>query len=391
MTDLINIIWLIMLTVAVGYLCFLAVFGLSRKKRCWVTSSKCDFLVLVPAHNEEAVLGLTLQHLTKLEPTGKLEIAVIADNCEDKTADIARSFGVTVWERTDKDKLGKGYTLAWGLERYNLNDFDAVAIVDADTIVEKHMLKTMASSLSGKAGAIQLAYEFSVSHDTPLARLHNMAGAVENVYFYNGRAALGLPILLRGTGMAIKTAVLKSHPWQSFSLTEDVDYSIDLLKGGITIDFVPESCVSAPAASAFRQAYTQKSRWASGVFGLITGRMIPLAGAGFKKMKLSLVELSFSFLLLSRPLLIYAALVPLVLSFWSSPELRRLFLIWPAALIGTVILYLASGIFLVREKWPAVKALFYAPFYAVWLMMLQIRSFFKRKETTWVRTERKTE
>lgn len=376
------------LSCAVAYLYFLALIGLSLTKRYPQVSRTYDFLILVPAHNEGQDISKTLHSLEQLEPSGTTKIVVIADNCTDKTAEVARSCNIDVLERFDENLKGKGYALQWAISQSTLSDYDAVVIVDADTIVDRNMLGAMAQSFEDGAGAVQVYYGFTAEKKTNLSYLQQMASIVENILFYNARSILRLPILLRGNGMAIRTEVLRNHPWDSFSITEDVDYAVNLLKDGISIDFNINSRVLSAATSSFKQSTSQKIRWASGTIQLIREQVFGLIFDGVKKKRLDLIELGFSFSLLSRPLLIYLTLIVLVLSFISNSHFQPVFTYWCLSLIGLLIVYNITGIIYVDEKIPACKALFLIPFYGVWFLFIQITAMFRSGKLGWIRTDR---
>lgn len=166
-TDFIVILMLALLSLAVVYLYFLAFVGLLGLKFYPEILQETNFLILVPAHNEEKVIAATLRNLQKLKPVGKVEIAVIADNCTDTTAAIAKGYGVTVLERSDESHKGKGYALEWAISQYDLGRFDAVAVVDADTIAESNMLETMAQSFASVRGCAALLWVLGGAEDRP--------------------------------------------------------------------------------------------------------------------------------------------------------------------------------------------------------------------------------
>ena len=386
--DLIIIALLVPLSVAVAYLYFLALIGLTQKKKYPQISKKYDFLILVPAHNEEHNISKTLQNLKELKPLGKIEIAVIADNCSDKTSDIVRSYNLKVLERSNNNKIGKGYALRWAISKFNLSNYDAVVIIDADTITENNMLITMAQSFESGADAVQVYNSFIIMQKSHLSYLQLMANISENILFYKARSILKLPILLRGTGMAIKSKILQNHPWNSFSLTEDVDYAVNLLKENVKIDFNINSSVLSAATSSYKQSASQKIRWASGTVQLIKEKVFGLIYCGIKSKRLKLIELGLSFFLLSRPLLIYLTLIILVLSFVSYSIFQPVLIYWCLSLIGLLIVYNISGIIYIDDKVSAFKALFFIPFYGIWFLYIQLIAIFKSGKLSWVRTER---
>lgn len=375
---------------AVAYLYFLGVIGLLYRGRTIHPRKFWRLLIVVPAHNEQAGIADTIIHLQELLPVGRTDIAVIADNCTDRTAEIARSFeDVLVLERQNPKLRGKGYALEWAFAEIDVQQYDAVAIVDADTWVEPNMAQAMVASLERGYGAVQVSNELAIAAPTPVSHLQHMANAVENRLFWNGRAALHLPVLLRGTGMAIRTSVLRELPWHTNALAEDTDYAVGLLRHGVKIDFSIASAVHSAATSNYSQCYTQKDRWATGTIRVARHAFWPLVRESFVSGRLYLLELILGFFLLSRPMMIYQICGLLVLVLLTPMNHWLAFGVWGGTLIAALIFYLALGVFLVKDKRGALKALLQAPKFGFHLLLIQARAVFgRRAENGWVRTER---
>lgn len=378
-----------LLSLSVGYLYVLGMIGLLARRRRREPVKPWRFLVMVPAHNESLGIEESLKRMTSLEPVGTTDILVIADNCTDNTAELARKFdGVRVLEREDRQQRGKGYALQWAFQRVTLEDYDAVAIVDADTLVQRNMAKAMVASFERGFGAVQLSNELLVAQPTPLSRLQRMANAVENRLFWNGRAAVGLPILLRGTGMAMTTEVLREHPFDSHELAEDTDFAVNLLLIGVKIDFCRASAVRSAAPSDYVQSYVQKDRWASGTARVARRAFWPLIREGIFRFRPGLIELIPCFFLLSRPLVMYHVVGAMLLTFLAPVASWPLFWIWGGLLIAALIAYLATGVFLVHDRRATARALLAAPYFGAWMFLIQLRAVFSGRQRDWVRTER---
>jgi cellulose synthase/poly-beta-1,6-N-acetylglucosamine synthase-like glycosyltransferase len=381
---------LTVITATVVYLYFLGVVGLLYRGRTTRPLRHWRLLIIVPAHNEQTGIADTILHLKQLEPVGRTDIAVVADNCVDLTTEIARAFNdVRVLERSDAFLRGKGYALEWAFAQIDLTNYDAVAIVDADTWVEPNMAVAMVASLERGYGAVQVSNELAIASPTPVSHLQHMANAVENRLFWNGRAALHLPVLLRGTGMAIRTSVLREFPWHTNALAEDTDYAVGLLRHGVKIDFSIAGAVHSAATSNYSQCYTQKDRWATGTIRVARRAFWPLLRESFVSGRLSLLELIAGFFLLSRPMMIYQITALLLLSFLTPSNHWLGFWLWGGTLIAALIGYLVLGVFLVKDKRGALLALLQAPKFGFHLLLIQVRAVFGRRvDHGWVRTER---
>jgi cellulose synthase/poly-beta-1,6-N-acetylglucosamine synthase-like glycosyltransferase len=365
---------LAVLSVAVAYLYFLALIGTMGNKSYPEISKSYDFLILVPAHNRSRNIHRTLESLVEVEPIGHVEIAVIANNCTDNTVEIAREYDVTVLERFDDAHQGKGYALEWTISQYDLDRFQAVAVVDAGTIVERNMLRAMAESFESGADAVQLYYGLVAEQQTGLPYLQKILNITENLFFYKGRAALGLSILLRGTGMAIKSKVLEDHPWQEHSITANIEYSIKLIIADKLIDFNVNSMVLAETVSSIEQSHRQKLRWASGTLELMRKRLWPLCKLGISQSRIELVELGFSFILLNHPFRTFLTITAIILALPAHHGTREVLLGFGLVLIALQVIYSLSGILFIREKKQALKSLLHIPGIAWQSVIVQFRT-----------------
>lgn len=224
-------------------------------------------LVLVPAHNEEAVLADTLAALAHVDyPPERVGITVIADNCTDRTAEIATAAGATVLIRDDPGRRGKGAALAWALDelREGLDGVDAVVFLDADCRPSPDALAALAGKLVGGWPAAQAAYVVSNPEDSSASALRWAAFALANTIRPLGREALGLSAGINGSGFALTRELLRRHPWQSFSLAEDAEYHLRLVSAGEQVGFVRDAFVASPMPTSLRSAHQQNSRWEGG-------------------------------------------------------------------------------------------------------------------------------
>ena len=162
------------------------------------------FAILVPAHNEEGMIARLLDSVTRLKYTPELfDVCVVADNCHDRTADIARLAGVMVFERFDAVDRAKGYALRWLLEQLQGagHAYDAYVILDADSVIAPNFLMAMNARLEGGATAVQAYYSVLNSRDSTMAGLRFAALAAVHYLRPLGRLRLGLSAGLKGNGM----------------------------------------------------------------------------------------------------------------------------------------------------------------------------------------------
>jgi cellulose synthase/poly-beta-1,6-N-acetylglucosamine synthase-like glycosyltransferase len=223
------------------------------------------FAVLIPAHDEEMLIGDLIRSIREADyPQGQIEIVVIADNCTDHTVERASELGAITHERKDPDDRGKGQALRWGLGRLDLASFDAVAVIDADNLVDPKFFTAMNRELDRGARVLQGYDGLSNPGESALTRMVEITSVMKNLLFCGGKAALGFSTLLMGTGMVFTSEVLKEIGWHATSIGEDLEQSFILAEMGVPIRFVSDARVLAQEAVTFRQGFAQRQRWATG-------------------------------------------------------------------------------------------------------------------------------
>jgi 1,2-diacylglycerol 3-beta-glucosyltransferase len=224
--------------------------------------------VLIPAHDEALSIASCVRSLLAQDyPRELYRIVVIADNCSDETAALARMAGAQqVMTRIDPEAHGKGRALRWALDQLlsAAPEDEAIVILDADSTANPDFLQAIARHFEAGASVVQ-GEGILLGDKPPATALRVAAFLLTNRVRPAGRAALGLPAAhLSGTGMLLSRRVLLEHPWEAFTSAEDVEYSIELRVAGVDITFAPEAKVSSPAAPNPRAAAQQQLRWEGG-------------------------------------------------------------------------------------------------------------------------------
>lgn len=350
-----------------------------------------DFAILVPAHNEELMLGSLLQSLVLLEyPREKYSIYVVADNCSDNTATIARCVdGVQAYERFDPIQRGKGYALSWLLgkleEQQKLHN--AYVVLDADSVVEPGFLQTMEQGIQRGAQALQARNTVLNTLEAPSTVIRWIALTLMGHVRPLGRNGFGASSTLTGNGMCFTRSLLTRFPWHAHSITEDYEYYLALVEHGVRVYYASEAVVFSSMPTNFAQMRTQDVRWeAAGTGKTVLPTVLRLLKAGFRSHDLMRLEAIAELLTPPLSLLVCASLFTLLLSvlLWSPVALLLSLL-----LVGSLLFYVGTALFLLRPPVYAYKALLYIPgfvFWKVWVYLVLVRS--KKHNGTWVRTSR---
>jgi 1,2-diacylglycerol 3-beta-glucosyltransferase len=225
------------------------------------------FAVLIPAHDEELSLPATLRSLREADyPRDLLSVVVVADNCADGTAKVARAAGATALERTSATERGKGYALRHGLDAILAEGPDAVLILDADCQVDARLFRALDARLADGAEAVQVAVTTRNADDGPTGYVGAIGNAFDNA-LSAGKDRLGLAVPLRGSGMAFRRELLERFSWTEYGLVEDADYAARLRAGGARVRFEPEPLVRSESPARRADLVQQRRRWRAAVFG----------------------------------------------------------------------------------------------------------------------------
>ncbi len=364
------------------------------------------FALLIPAHNEQMLLGAALDGLNRLEyPRDRYVRVVIADNCTDETAEIARRQGAIVLERTDPQRIGKGYALEWALrlllqtpaDRQDLEalpEFDAVVILDADTLTAPNLLREFAAALKSGEQAIQARYDVLNSMACWRTHLMRCALALAHVIKPLGRERLGLSDGLKGNGMCFAREVVERVPWSGESITEDIEYTLRLCRAGYRVVFLPETIVWAQMPTTGTQAASQRKRWEGGRYKLLFTLAPRLLSESIRSGNRLLRDRAFD--LMIPPLAEMFALPCVLLCACALPAL---FFGWHCVgAIGTawailLILqaaYLLGGLWVARIPIHSILSLLYAPGYILWKFAVYATMAAGRSAGGWRRTERQS-
>ena len=353
------------------------------------SSRRLRFDVIVPAHNEAAVIEGVVASLRTLDwPADGFRVLVIADNCTDSTAVLARAAGAEVLERHDTERRGKGYALAFAFQASQAHGWAyAVVVVDADTEVSPNLLEAFASRIENGAAVIQAHYRVLNSQASWRTRLMAIAMASFHRVRSRARERLRLSCGIRGNGWCITHRLLRQAPYRAFSLTEDIEYGIDLGLAGYRVHYADEANVAATMVSGEQAARTQRQRWEAGRLQLIRSKTPALLraargpdGGVCLDLALDLLVLPLSYAAINVAVLIVLAGVALL---WE-PSME----IWLWLGLGcgaSLLLYVLRGWQLSRVGMRGFVDLLRAPFFVLWKVLLMLRA---HKSAECVRTKR---
>ena len=257
---IITIFWIYELLIS---LCSLIKF----KDKPLKVNKKHKFMAIIPAHNEEAVIGNLVESLQKQNYDKELlDIYVIADNCTDRTAQIAEDLGAIVYKRFDETKKTKGYALDWFLkQKIEENaDYDAFFIFDADNIVDKDFTKNMNKKLCQGEEVVQGYRDIKNPTDSWVTAGYALFYWQMHRFYHLARYNIGLSPLLNGTGFMVKFDLVKNTGWDTVTLTEDIEFSLKRIIKGRRLGWATDAIVYDEQPVTFKASWSQRSRWTVG-------------------------------------------------------------------------------------------------------------------------------
>lgn len=241
----------------------------------------CRYAVLISGRNEELVIGELVKSLKQQDyPEELLDVYVIADNCTDNTATVARDAGAIVFERFDQVRKGKSYALDYALHKIarmegdddGRTDYAGYFVFDADNVVDKNFVRAM-----NRQQQLSPDYDAFTCYRNSKNYADNWVSAGSALWFLreakflsNARYRLGSSCAISGTGFMIRSVILESNEgWIHHLLTEDIEFSTDCISNGLRIGYVEDAVVYDEQPTTFKDSWRQRLRWAKGFYQVL--------------------------------------------------------------------------------------------------------------------------
>jgi cellulose synthase/poly-beta-1,6-N-acetylglucosamine synthase-like glycosyltransferase len=368
------------------YLALLTVTGLLPPKRRNTAAALAGRIALVvPAHNEADGLTRTLENMLAISAkAGNSEVVVIADNCSDATADVARAVGARVIERTDLLRRGKGYALDHAFSVLASESYVAYAVIDADSVADANFIEVLRTHFGTGARAVQARYTVLNAGDSPRTRLAEIALAGFNILRPRGRDRLGLSVGLFGNGFALRSEVLQQVPYTASSVVEDLEYHLRLVEAGIKVVFADDTTVRGDMPSGEQGNRTQRSRWEG-------GRLRMIRESGFR-LAMKILNGDSRFIdpladLCLLPLAYHVLLLLLATVF----GIGHVSLVWPLVAAGLAIVFahILAALRVAHLPLTRLSVLARIPAYLLWKLSMAFRiTSGSKTDSEWIRTDR---
>lgn len=262
-------------TICYSYQIIYSVVAIIKKPKRYIANKLHKYAVVVSARNESAVIMQLIKSI-KLQkyPEELVDIYVIADNCTDNTAQLAKDAGVYVFERFNETLVGKGYAIDYALKNILLSpkadEYEGYFVVDADNLLREDYIAEM-NNVFDQGYRVVTGYRNSKNYDTNwLSAAYSIWFLRESKYLNNARMILGTSCAISGTGFLVHSDIIRENGgWKHHLLTEDIEFTADNVIQGETIGYCGEAILYDEQPITFKQSWDQRLRWAKGFYQVL--------------------------------------------------------------------------------------------------------------------------
>ncbi len=354
--------------------------------------------VLISARNEESVIGHLLDSINSQDyPKDKLKVFVVADNCTDKTAAIARSKGAVVYERFNTVQIGKGYALDFLFESiekdFDIKSIDAFVVLDADNLLEKNYITEMNKTYS-RGYRILTSYRNSKNYGTNwISAGYALWFLRESKYLNNSRMLLGTSCAISGTGFLVARELIEERGgWGCHLLTEDIEFTCENIANGEIIGYSGNAVLYDEQPTTFEASWKQRMRWAKGFLQVLRKHSKGLVNGIFSKKFTSCFDMfmtiapAYAIISLSMLFNIIGILFGTLFGLNISVMVSGLFI----NLLRGYLMFFFAGLITVITEWKSIHCsvpkkilyLFTFPVFMYTYVPISVAVFFKKVEWT---------
>ena len=230
--------------------------------------SSDKYAIVIAARNEEAVIGNLLDSIKKQDyPSKLITTFVVADNCTDKTAEIARKNGAICYERFDNERKTKGFALQYLFERieeeYGTQNFEGYFVFDADNLLKKDFITRMNEAFDSGEKIITSYRNTKNFDENWIASTYALHWIRSIRINHRARSVLRLATNIQGTGFLFSSEIVKDG-WKYTSLTEDRALTADAVAQGYKISYNDVAMFYDEQPTSLKIALRQRLRWSKG-------------------------------------------------------------------------------------------------------------------------------
>lgn len=287
--NILNIIFGAAFMLCYAYQVVFIVISLIKKPRAYAqTEKRFKYAFLISARNEENVIDQLCDCIIKQDyPSELIDIYVVADNCNDRTAEVAREHGAIVYERFNNKLIGKGYALSELLDHIDstvgYDAYDGYFVVDADNILEPNYVSEM-NKCYAAGERLVIGYRNSKNFgDNWISSGYSLWFLRESRQLNGVRSVLGTSSEIKGTGFLIHKDIIKRQGgWIHHLLIEDVQFAIENVLCGEKVAYCDTAILYDEQPTDFMTSWWQRKRWCRGYLQVLRRYSLKLVAAFFK-------------------------------------------------------------------------------------------------------------
>ena len=287
----------VLFVVFYAYQAFYIIVALSKKSIKHKAEKEHKYAAVIAARNESAVIKYLIDSIRAQDyPKDKLSVFVVADNCTDDTAQVARDAGAVVYERFDNKLVGKGYALDYIFrkieEDHGDEGIEAYMVFDADNLLAPGFIRAMNDEYD--AGyKVLTSYRNSKNYGSNwISAGYSLWYLRESVYLNNSRMILGTSCAISGTGFLVDAELIRNQGgWIHHLLTEDIEFSTDCILHDIKIGYCADAMVYDEQPITFEQSWKQRLRWSKGFYQVFGHYSLGLIKNIFKKKRFACYDM----------------------------------------------------------------------------------------------------
>lgn len=382
----------------------IALIGDKKKKLEHYEAKKLHkFAFIIAARNEQAVIGNLINSIKQQNyPAELIDVIVVADNCTDDTAQIAREHGAICYERFNNMLVGKGYALDYCFNKIveqfgDYTAYDGYFIFDADNVIDKNYVKEM-NKVFDRGYNVITSYRNSKNYDTNwITSGYSLWFIREAKYLNNPRMMLKTSCAVSGTGFLVNSSIIKkNNGWKFNLLTEDIQFSVVNILEGEKIGYCESAMFYDEQPTTFKQSWNQRMRWSKGFYQVMFRYGRELIAMMFKKREM-FVSCYDMFMTLAPATLLSIGCILLNLIFlaYGATDVHMLRRILPETLgsiafagVNFYLLMFSIGFITLVTEWnkilaPAnkkIKSLFTFPLFMITYVPISLVALVKKVE-----------
>ncbi len=372
------------------YYLVIALFAFKKDKLKLKNNIYKKFAVVIPARNEETVIGNLVQSLNNQNyPKDKYDIYVVPNNCDDNTEEIAKSYNAKIISCENIITKSKGDVLRYIFKYLDSSDYDAYLIFDADNIVHPNFIEEMNNTLCNGYRVAQGYRDSKNPSDTWISSSHSLHYIIQNYFMNRARNNINRSCFVNGTGFMISKEYLNENGYNSLTITEDIELNVNCGLNNERIAFVENAITYDEQPISFKVSWKQRKRWSVGTLQCLKAYWSKIVKDIFKNKNFGSVE---SIMFLTAPLVqligSFNIILQVIVDFLTDKKINYL-----SKAILLVLYYISNimltiGIIKISQKQVKnyIKGIVLLPlFYLSWVPINIVALF--EKNSSWERIE----